>query len=345
MRKNWLLMIVAVFLIVFSGALSAVAATAEKPIELKFALFLPPTHGIVVNAYNPWIKELEERTHGKIKITVFFGGTLGAAKDHYDMVVEGIADMAATITGYTPGIFPLTDVMSLPIDRPSAQIGARVLWELYPKYLKQEFSKVKLLSFYTQEPMQFLMRGKKINNLADMLKGTKIRAGSPQQIPVLRAWDSSALNLSIAETYDALQKGMADGTWTGTSALLDFKLNEVINSVAIVNSTAPVAIVVMNLQKYNSLPPDVQKVIDEASGLKFWLKCAGVFDNRAKEAMEAVKAQGAQIYELTAAEKKMWAEKSSPVCEPWVADMEKKGLPGRKVYQDTLALVQELSKQ
>jgi TRAP-type transport system periplasmic protein len=345
MKRTCLTMIIAVFLIVLSGALSAIPATAENPIELKLATWAPPTHPVNAIAFKSFVAEVEERTHGKVKITIFAGGTLGAPKDHLDLALDGVADIAVTITGYTAGRLPLTDVMSLPIERSSAQTGTRVLWELYPLYLKQEFSKVKLLAFYTQEPMQFLMTSKRINNLADMLKGAKIRNGAPSHIPILREWGAAALNLSITDTYDAIQKGMADGVWTGTSALLDFNLIDVTKSVAIVNSTAPIAIMVMNLKRWNSLPPDVQKVIDDASGLKLWLKCAEVFDNRAKEALEATKARGNQIYELTAEEKKIWAEKAGLVCEPWVADMEKKGLPGRKVYQDAMELARKFSKQ
>jgi TRAP-type C4-dicarboxylate transport system substrate-binding protein len=141
-----------------------------------------------------------------------------------------------------------------------------------------------------------------------------------------------------------MQKGMADGTWTGASALQDFKLIEVTKSITVLNSTCPTSVMVMNMKMWNSLPPDVQKVFDELSGVKLSMKQGEGFDIRAREGFDSAKSLGYQIYELTPAEKKAWAEKAKPVCDAWIADMEKKGLPGGKVYQDAVLLLDKYSK-
>jgi TRAP-type transport system periplasmic protein len=344
MKKKVFIAVCMLFLAVLFICTNSVCAAPDKPIELKFSLFLPPPHRIIQNVYIPWIKKIEEQTKGQVKITIFAGQTLGAAKDQYDLVLRGIADMTTHVTGYTPGRFPLTDVMSLPLNMPSAKIGARVLWELYEKYLNKEYPGVKVLMVSAHEPGQLLMSSKKpVATLAD-LKGMRIRNGFPVQIPILKEFGATALALSVPDTYDAMQKGMADGTWTGSSALLDFKLVEVTKSLTILNATAPLSVMIMNIDKWNSLPPDVQKVFNELSGLNLSVAQAAEFDNTAREAFEAARAKGQKIYELTPAERKVFEQRVQPFCDAWVADMEKKGLPGKAVYQEAVKLLAKYSK-
>jgi TRAP-type transport system periplasmic protein len=343
MKKRFLgAMIVLCASIMILGAGPAQAAS-DKPIDLKFSLFLPPTHRIIQNVYNPWIKQIEERTNGKVKITIYPSQVLGSAKDQYDLVLRGIADMTTHVTGYTPGRFPLTDVMGLPLHVPSGKVGARTIWELYEKYLNREYPDVKVLMLTTHEPMQLLMARKIVDSLDD-LKGLRIRTGAPAQLPILKAYGASALTLSIPDTYDAMQKGMADGIWTGASALKDFKLIEVTKSHTLVNSTCPTSVMIMNGKVWKSLPPEVQKVFDELSGMKLSVRQAEEFDNTAREALEEAKARGQKIYELTPAEQKTWMEKAQPICDAWVAEMEKKGLPGKKVLQDTVLFLEKYSR-
>jgi TRAP-type transport system periplasmic protein len=343
MKKNIFIVTCVLFLTILFIGTNSVCAAPDKPIELKFSLFLPLPHRIIQNVYIPWIKQVEERAKGKVKITIYAGQTLGAAKDQYDLVLRGIADMTTHVTGYTPGRFPLTDVMSLPLNMPSAKIGARVIWELYEKYLNKEYQNVKLLMISTHEPGQLLMGRKPVSKLAE-LKGMRIRNGFPVQIPILKEFGATALAMSVPDTYDAMQKGMADGTWTGASALQDFKLIEVTKSHTILNATAPLSVMVMNLDKWKSLPPDVQKAFDELSGLSLGVAQATEFDHTAQEALEAAKAKGQTIYELTPAERKEFDAKVKPICEAWAADMDKKGLPGKAVYQEAVKLLEKYSK-
>jgi TRAP-type transport system periplasmic protein len=344
MKKSFVcVMIVLLATIIGFGAGQARAAS-DKPIDLKFSLFLPPTHRIIQNVYNPWIKKIEERTNGKVKITIYPGSTLGAAKDQYDLVLRGIADMTTHILAYTPGRFPLTDVMNLPLNVPSAKVGARTTWELYEKYFNREFQNVKVLMLSAHEPGQLLISSKKPAATLEDMKGMKIKASWASQIAMLKALGGTALTLSVPETYDAMQKGMADGAWVGLSSLVDFKMIDVTKSQTILNSTCALSAMVMNMETWKKLPPDVQKVFNELSGESLSVAQAAEFDNTAKEALEMAKAKGQKIYELAPADRKAYDEKAQPVCDAWVAEMEKKGLPGKAVYQEAVNLLAKYSK-
>ena len=87
---------------------------AEEPIEMSVAIWVPPVHHTVPDMLEPWAQELEKRTNGRLKLTLFTGSALGAPADHFDIAVEGAADIAIFNPGFTPGRFPLSEVIELP---------------------------------------------------------------------------------------------------------------------------------------------------------------------------------------------------------------------------------------
>ena len=127
MRKRFVLLVMVLFMVIFLAMGRSSYAQAVKPIELKLSHWMSPMHNLHVDVFVPFAKELEERTKGRAKVTIYPGEALGKAKDHYDLVMQGISDMAMFIHGYTAGRFPLTSVIELPIGVPSAKVGSRVI--------------------------------------------------------------------------------------------------------------------------------------------------------------------------------------------------------------------------
>lgn len=343
MKKSFFVLGVSICLIILLASPKPSSGQSAKPIELKLAMWNSMQHTSVVEIYMPLAKELEQRTQGRVKIAFYPNEALGKAKDQYDMAVRGITDIAVFIHGYTPGRFPLAGVMELPIGVPSGKIGSRVFWELYEKYMKQEYPGVKVLQLQTSEPGQVHATKKTVKTLGE-LKGMRIRSSGPQQTALLRALGASPLTIPIPELYDALQKGMADGALLPFSAIKDFKLGEVIKHHTVANIYVMTSGLVMNPNTWNSLPPDVQKIMDELTGLKMAEKGGDAFDRYAAAAEAEVKQKGGDVYQLPPAERKLWLTTAQPVIEAWIADMEKKGLPGKQVYQDAVALLAKYSK-
>jgi TRAP-type C4-dicarboxylate transport system substrate-binding protein len=304
---------------------------------------MSPLHNLHVGVFTPFAKELEERTKGRVKITIYGGEALGKAKDHYDNAVNGITDIALFIQGYTPGRFPLTQVIELPIGVPSAKVGSRVIWELYGKYLKQEYPGVKLFTLWTHEPGHVHMARKPVHTLED-LRGLRLRSPGPIQTALVRELGASPLTMPVPELYDALNRGMADGTVIGFSAVKDFKLYEVLKHHTITNLYVMTMGLAMNLKAWNSLPPDIQKIMEELIGARLSEMAGNSFDKYDALGKEEAKRVGAEIYTLPPGEKKRWGERIRPVNEKWVKDMEAKGLPGRKIFEEACQLVEKYSK-
>ncbi len=343
MSKRYVPLLVAVTLILLVAA-GKIAYAQTKPIELKLSHFMSPMHNLHVDVFAPFAKEVEERSKGRIKITIFPGEALGKARDHWDMVTTGVTDIAFVIPSYTAGRFPLSAVMEVPFLVPSAKIGSRVVWELSTKgYFNQEFSGGRMLSYWTTGPGQIFMT-KKLAKTLDDIKGVRLRSPGPQQTALLRDLGISPLTIPIPELYDALQRGMADGAVAPLSTIVDFKLYEVVKNYTIANLYVTTMCLAMNQKAWNSLSPDLQKIVEEAAGSRTSAAAGISYDNYDARGLEAGKKAQGQIYNLPADERGRWMEKAKGQADKWIADGEAKNLPARKVYQEARTLVQEYSK-
>jgi TRAP-type C4-dicarboxylate transport system substrate-binding protein len=344
MKKAFALAVTVAFLAGLSVSLDYCFAASEKPIELRYSMFISTQHMTYTEVWAPWAQELERRSQGRVKVTFYPSEALGKAKDHYNMAVTGVADIALCILGYTPGRFPLSEIIELPILWPSGKIGSRIAWELYERYMKKEFSDVKLIQFGIVDPYHIMTAKKPVKSLADM-SGLRLRSGNPRQAEMLRAWGASPINITVFDTYDSLQKGMVDGLFMNYSSLRDYKLDEQLNHYTTLNMGAGQTAVAMSLKAWNSLPPDIQKIVDEISGFKISVKVGAAFDKSAKEGFEQALKKGDKAYTLPEAERAAFVEKTKPIVDKWLANAESKGLPGKQVYQEILSLVEKYAKE
>jgi TRAP-type C4-dicarboxylate transport system substrate-binding protein len=90
----------------------------------------------------------------------------------------------------------------------------------------------------------------------------------------------------------------------------------------------------MNQQKYDSLPPDLRKVIDDLSGAWGAEFTGAVWDKNELEGIAAAKKAGATIYTVPTEERARWAAKLKPVEDEWLTSMEAKGLPAKQILRD-----------
>ena len=119
---------------------------AGKAIELKLASFQPPTSK-TSEEFAKWAQLIEKETGGMVKIVLYTGATLAKSRDTYDAVVNGIADIGWTLSGYTRGRFPLLEVVALPLGFRSAEHATRVICDLYDKFpdIQAEYKDTHLL--------------------------------------------------------------------------------------------------------------------------------------------------------------------------------------------------------
>nr|WP_289510060.1 TRAP transporter substrate-binding protein [Desulfovulcanus ferrireducens] len=310
---------------------------AGGPIVLNYANF-PPAPTFPCVQMEEWKRKVEERTKGKVLIQTYPGGTLLKAKGMMDGVIAGTADIGCLCMAYQPGRFPITNAISLPLGLPNSTVASLVLWELYKKYTPRSFAKVKVLTMFTTAPSN-IMSKIPIRTLED-IKGVPLRAsGGAAQI--LKAWGANRVGMPMPETPEALQKGVVKGLFSSLEVLKDFKFAELCKYVTITNTAVYPFAVVMNMDSWNRLPKDVQKVMEDL-GREQCIWTGTYMDNHVAEALEwSQKTQGVEVIKLSKEEKARWDKLLDPIVDQWVKDMTAKGLPAAQIVEDIKSMIKK----
>jgi len=316
-------LIPAVLMIIFSISFSAHAQ--EKVITLNYAHFMPIVTKQAQLA-SQWCKEVEKRTNGKIKITFYPGGTLLTAPMIYDGVVKGIADIGWSIFSYTRGKFPLTEVIDLPLGYKSGYVATKMINEYYKKFKPKEMDDVKILYLHAHGP-GILMTKKPVEKLED-LKGMKIRS-TGLSAKIASSLGAAPVGMPIAEAYDALLKGVCEGIFVPIEGAKQWKLAEVTKYVTenFGSSYSTAFFAIINKNKWNSIPPDTQKIIETIN--QEWIEKTGrLWDEMDKEGKEFAISKGLKVIKLSKEEDTKWAQKVRPILDEYTNKMKSKNLPG-----------------
>ena len=295
----------------------------EKVIMLNLSNMYPPENKNSI-IMDQWCKEVDKRTSGRVKVTQFPGGTLTPPAQTYDGVAKGIADIGASFASYTKGRFPLTEVIDLPLGYRSGYVGTKMANEYYKKFKPKEFDEVKVL-FLNTSPPHMLFAKKTVNNLEDV-RGLKIRS-TGTSAKVVQALGGTPVAMPMSDAYDSLSRGIAEGIVCPYEPMKGWKLAEVVSScteygAAYVNT----AFVVMNKNKWNALPADIQKMIEEINAE--WVEKQGrLWDEINKEGKEVFIQRGGKVIVLSKEENTRWADRLRPILDEYVKEMKSKGLP------------------
>ena len=339
MKQTTLRMIMTLFLTALLITLGFPGLTDAKTITLSYANF-PPAPTFPCVQMERWKTEVEKRTNGQVSINTFPGETLLSAKDMMDGVIAGQADIGCLCMAYQPGRFIVTNATGLPLDIPNARVGSLSLLDLYRKYQPEEFKQVKVLAMFASAPSNIMTR-KAVRTLEDM-QGMNIRA-SGGAAELLKAWGANLVGMPMSDTPEALQKGVIQGLFSSLEVLKDFKFAEICSFVTMTDKVIYPFAVVMNLDAWNALPPDVQKVMDEL--IEEQSEWTGTYmDNHVLEAIEWSKqTHQVEFIELSKEEKARWDERLAPLIDEWVKDVEQKGFPAQAIVDDIQAFIQKHS--
>ncbi len=306
--------------ILATAAASLVVTTAQAD-ELKFANFTPPFHTINASVIEKLNADVSAATGGEVTVRGYHGGELGAGPvEQYVRVLQGAADMAWGLPGYTSSQFGKTMIAELPGAIAEDKPGYEALWAAFDDHLASEFPGTKALALWTSEPNIFIMRDKVIRTPAD-LAGLKVRVAGATAADVATALGATPVQMPISQVYNALQTGLIDGVITGASTLTDFKLDEVADALTL---GAPLGrltfYTVMNEGAYNGLTDDQKAALDEASGASLSKSAEDAWLVTANAAMEAARADSANtVVDLSAEEAAAFADAVSGVVDSYVA--------------------------
>lgn len=311
-------------------------APAGKQITLAYSVFFPPSH-IQAKVAEEWAREVEKRTNNRVKITVYAGGTLTKAPQVYEGVVNGVSDIGMSCLAYTRGRFPLMEAIDLPLGYPDGKTATRAAHEAVRKFKPAELGDTQVLYMHAHGPG--ILASKKAVKAIEDAKGLKLRA-TGLSTKIVTCLGASPVGMSQPETYEALSKGVVDGTMCPIETLKGWKQGEVVDSVTdsscIGYTTA--MFVVMNKASWAKLPADVQKVITEVS--EEWVDKHGeAWDKADAEGKAFVEQLRKQIVSLSPEEQARWKAAVKPVIDEYLKAMSDRKLPGEEIVKSLQAAV------
>lgn len=316
-------------------ALAAGQAHAQERIELKLSHYLVSTHPIITQIIEPWAKALEEKTKGKVTVRIFPGSSpLGNAANQFDQVQSGVVDIAIGLQGTPRGRFPRTGIVDIPFLTTSADQASRMLWAMYPKYLKEDYKGVKVLALFAHNPGVIHTGSRKVEKMED-LKGLRMRAPTPVVANMFQFLGATSVGMPPGQIYESMQGGVIDGFGLPWDPIASYKLAEVTKYHLVNDAYTTSFWISMNERKYNSLSADVRAVIDELSGQALVAKFGPVWDKADEVGLAAAKARGNVITKSSEAERKKWIAALQPMIEQELVRLEKEGVANaREIYAE-----------
>ncbi len=301
-------------------SISATAA-GQTPIVLKLSQFLGPQSFFAIDFAQPWARELEARTHGRVKIELFDATSpYGDVTKQAAQVEAGAIDIALGLRGAEPARFPCTAVAELPFVVHDALSGSRALWAIHRRgQLCGEWDGYKLLALFVHNPGLIHTANKPVAIPADMT-GLRFRAPNQAVAAALRAVDAVPVILQVNDVMPALEAGKIDGIVTNWgNPLPDFDAHMRFHTA--VQFYSSVFFVVMNKQKFESLPPDIQAAIDELSNEALVDRFAHLWDKWDAPVRDGAQGVGQQIITPDAAQMALWHDALRPVADHYIAGL------------------------
>ena len=309
----------------------AAAAPAKKAEKVVFHLnhFMPAMHPVNTNMLVPLAEEVLQKTEGRVEIVVHPGNALAAPGDTYDAVVSGVAGMGFVLPAYTPGRFPMAQILEYPFMFTSALQANLVARDMTPMLRQHQFTDTELLWFGGTDLGHLLMKAD-VTTL-DSLKGKKLRSPGPIYNDVIKAIGGVEVSLPVSDLYDAMDRGIVDGTVMAPSALISFRLMEVTNNIVELNMYTTPLIFFANKDLWNKVSADDQKIIMDIVNT-FPERIGKQYDAEVEHAMNLATEKGKNIFTFSAADMAKFHSLTDPLVKMWISQLDGTGKPGTELY-------------
>ena len=327
-------------------SLGALAPARAQTVTLKFHTFMAPQSVVWQEMHTAWMDKVEKESGGRIRFERYPAMQLGGAPANlFDQVRDGVVDVAWTLPGYTPGRFPRSEVFELPFMMTDPGATSRAYWEYVHTHARDEFRGVHLLALHVHGPGVIHTRSRPVRSIAD-LQGLKMRGPTRQTTRLLAALGATPVGMPVPQIPDALSKGVIDGAVIPWEVVPSVKVNELAKFHAEFDPKLPALytatfVMAMNRAKYESLPPDLKKVIDANSGLELSgrfgaTQAAG--DPRGRKSAED---RGNTVVRLSDEDYRAFRAAADKVDDEWVREMSGRGIDGRQLVEAARALVRK----
>ena len=337
----------------FAAALVATAlalpALAQE-VVLKVHHFWPPGAMPPSTILVPWCDKIAKDSGNKMKCQIYPAMQLGGTPQNLvDQVKDGVVDIVWTLPGYTAGRFPMMEVFELPFMSSSAEATSQAAWDYYTQYGNKEFPGIKALAVNVHDNGYIHTNPRQVKVMADF-KGLRMRAPTRQTNKLLAALGAAPVAMPLPALSEAISKGVVDGYLLPWEVIPSIKAHEL---TKFESETDPksralytaVFLFAMNQAKYDSLPPDLKRVIDANSGAALSKQMGTQWDASAPPARKLAVDRGNTFYMIPASELETWQKATANLPEEWVKDVSAKGHDGATLLKTARDLIAKYEKK
>jgi TRAP-type C4-dicarboxylate transport system substrate-binding protein len=315
MKKHWLIAAVATLCMGVGST-----AAAQKPIQLTFSTYLPPSYEYVWKPIEKFVDTVHKESNGRVKINVFHSGQLFDGYEELAALSRGDVDMVNMTGTYLSGTMPALNIFTLPFlfqDVPHLRrsLNQGLLDLGITKDLKEQHDTV-ILGVAPFDPYEFYTRDKPIRTVDDF-KGKVWATTGSVDARALQLLGGSPTGMPSSELYLAFDRGVIDGTPRPLLTGIGRSLFEVTKHLALANFGVDTSILSINRKKWESLPADVQDILKKAAQERD----NDQFDRVAafvKEAVATYEAKGVKVHRLDGEALQAMRKATAPAIDEWL---------------------------
>lgn len=287
----------------------------------------------------PWAEKVSKASGGKLKVEVYPSMQLGGKPaDLPQQLEDGVVDLIFHLPGFSPGRFPGMEGTELPFTNVGVSAGqSPAIFEWANRWLRDsEFKGIRILSIHATDASILHTRERAIRTLEDF-KGAKLRVPGRFVGEAAKALGATPVGIPLPGVYEALARGQVDGMFINWAIMPAYRFQEVTKHHMETPVYQSALMTLMSQRSYDKLPAELKKAIDDNSGLEYTRHIGKVWDGLTENAKKQTRDAGNNVFTLSEAEKKRWADAVRPVYGVWVEEMNKRGLAGQKMLDDLLA--------
>jgi TRAP-type C4-dicarboxylate transport system substrate-binding protein len=320
-------------------------AWAQNPeFTLKLHHLLGPKAPAQTKMLEPWANKVMEDSQGRIKIDIYPSMSLGGAPPQLiSQVRDGVVDIIWTVNGYTPELFPRTEVFELPgVYTNNTTATNLAMRDMYDQWLAEEYAGVKVITLHVHAGQGIQMKDTPVHSPAD-LAGKKMRIPTRTGAWIIEALGAVPVGMPVPDLPQALSTGAVDGALIPWEIIPPLKIQELTqyqiegpNHERFGTTTFQIS---MNQGVYDSLPDDLKGVIDKNSGEEFAKEVGQVWRNSEEGGIKVALDDGNELITLTEEEMQAFRTALEPVVQRWVDEVTAKGLDGKGLVEAARAAI------
>lgn len=303
-------------------------AIAET-VTLRYSNWVPATHPINTKVMEPFIEELAERTDGRVQIEMI--PALGPPQGHFDLVANGVADMAFGVHSYTPGRFRLTEIGELPLTHNNTLVNSLAYWNTYTKMLMEagEHDGVRLLGLWTNPPYHLAMKDVLLTDL-DAVEGKRIRVPGTITEQVARTLGMVPISSTITDAYEQVSRGIISGMFQAYETIYSFNLAEHLTHVTVIPGgfAHSSQFLMINPDAYMRMSEEDRAIFDEMTGEALVRRFAEMWDSEEQAGYEKLTEMGTVTHHVSDELAAEIAEKLQFIRDDWVETANARGVDG-----------------